>query len=297
MESPLPFEETIALAIHIFISLAMLCIGMSTTLREMGQFILERDKLLRVVAANVLIPPIIALLLIAVFPLPRAVGTVLFLLALAPGGINAVQFSMKAPGQTVAAGALLIFLSIIGLVLVPAGAKLLLPLDALERVAWDHLYVRIVGVIGVPLAIGLLLRRYLSEVADHVYKPAMLISTVAFIASVVMSLSVRQEAVPQLGVPAVAAMLLFILAHMAVGWVLAGPDPDFAQVLAVCTNLRNVGLVYLMVDACCASPLYSESVLAFMALVVPANLVLTIVCAVARKRRNRAANDVSGADT
>ena len=88
-----------------------------------------------------------------------------------------------------------------------------------------------------------------------------------------------------------AAMLTFILACMALGWFLGGSDPDFRQVLATCTNLRNVGLVYLLVDACCFSPFYSASVLAFMALMVPCNLVLTIACAVARKRRDRKAGE------
>lgn len=293
MESLLPFEETVTLFIHIFISLAMLCIGMSATLREMGDTILEHEKLTRVLAASVFIPPIIVLLIILVFPLPRPVSIVLFLLAVAPGGINAVQFSTKAPGQTVAAGALLVLLSIIGLFLAPAAAQIVLPVDALERVAWGQLFIRIVGVIGVPLFIGIAIRRFAPEVAEHVYKPAMLISTVSFIASVVASLSVRQEAAADLGVVSLFAMLVFILSLMALGWFLGGSDPEFSQVLAMCTNLRNVGLVYLLVDACCFNPFYSASVLAFMALMVPSNLVLTIVCAVARKRRNRPAQNIT----
>jgi len=287
MESPLPFEESVTLFIHVFITLAMLCIGMSATLREMGDALLEREKLVRVLAANVFVPPILALLIILVFPLPKPVSIVLFLLAVTPGGINAVQFSTKAPGQTAAAGALLVLLSIIGLVLAPAAAQLVLPVDALERVAWEQLYTRIVGVIGIPLVIGILIRRFAPEVAKHVYKPAILISTVSFVVSVVLSLSARQEAAADLGISTLIAMLIFILSLMALGWWLGGSDPEFSQVLAICTNLRNVGLVYLLVDACCFSPFYSASVLAFMALMVPANLVLTIVCAVSRKRRNR----------
>jgi hypothetical protein len=80
-------------------------------------------------------------------------------------------------------------------------------------------------------------------------------------------------------------MLGFILILMAVGWVLGGPAPDNRQVLAVTTNLRNVGLVYVLVDECCNDPLFSTAVLAFMAMMVPANLVLTVVTAIMRKRR------------
>jgi BASS family bile acid:Na+ symporter len=121
--------------------------------------------------------------------------------------------------------------------------------------------------------------------AEKLYKPTMLISTLAFIASVLMSLSVRQEALGELGTGTIIAMLGFILILMGVGWVLGGPHSDYRQVLAVTTNLRNVGLVYVLVEECCNDPMFSTSVLAFMALMVPANLVLTIMCAIWRKRR------------
>ncbi|MBO9445779.1 hypothetical protein [Ruegeria sp. R14_0] len=297
MESPLPFEESVTLFIHIFVCLAMLCIGMSATFREMGDALLERKRLTRLLAANVFIPPIIAILIIGFFPLPRPVGVVLFLLAVAPGGINAVQFSTKAPGQAGAAGALLFLLSTIGLILAPAAAQIVLPADALERVAWDQLVIRIVGVIGIPLLLGMLIRHFLSTVAEHIYKPAMLISTVSFILSVVMSLSIRQEAAVGLGPVSLIAILIFILSLMTVGWFFGGDDREFRQVLAICTNLRNVGLVYLLVDACCFNPAYSSTVLAFMALMVPINLVFTIVCAVARKRKDQSGQDDAGANT
>ena len=50
MESSLPFEQSVTLFIHIFITLAMLCIGMSATLREMGAAVLEREKLTHLLA-------------------------------------------------------------------------------------------------------------------------------------------------------------------------------------------------------------------------------------------------------
>ncbi len=297
MDAPVPFEQSVTLFIHIFIILAMLCIGMSATLREMGAAVLQREKLTRLLAANVFIPPIIAILIIGLFPLPRPVSAVVFLLAVAPGGINAVQFSTKAPGQTGAAGALLVLLSIIGLVLAPSAAQVVLPTVALERVAWDQLLVRIVGVIGIPLLLGILIRRFYPDVAEHIYKPAMLISTLSFIASVATSISTRQEAAAGLGPLSLIALLVFILSLMALGWFLGGPDREYRQVLATCTNLRNVGLVYLLVDACCIDPAYSATVLAFMMLMVPINLVFTIACAVVRKRHSQSLDEDRGSNT
>ncbi|MCP4306449.1 MAG: hypothetical protein GY788_16595 [bacterium] len=46
--------------------------------------------------------------------------------------------------------------------------------------------------------------------------------------------------------------------------------------LAVDTNLRNVGLVHVVVNRCCGDPLLPAAVFAFMALMVPPNLILTL---------------------
>ena len=83
-----------------------------------------------------------------------------------------------------------------------------------------------------------------------------------------------------------ATMMLFIGILMAVGWYFGGSNLDYRQVLAVTTNLRNVGLTYVLVDGCCVDADFTTAVLAFMALMVPANLALTVVCGVVRKRRS-----------
>lgn len=284
METSVPFDTTVELLIYVFITLAMLCIGMSATLDDMLALLRERSRAMRAIVANILVPPVVAFALVWLFPLDSAVATVLLLLAFAPGGINAVQFSTKTPGQIASAGELLFLLSAIGLVTAPVAAGWLLPAEASVSIPIDQLTFRIVALVAAPLAIGMAIRASAPGIAGKLYKPAMLISTIAFIASVILSLSVRQDALGVLGMDTAIAMLGFILILMAVGWVMGGPDADSRQVLAVTTNLRNVGLVYVLVDECCNDPLFSTSVLAFMAMMVPANLVLTIAGAVMRKR-------------
>ena len=285
METPVPFDTTVELLIYVFITLAMLCVGMNATLADMLALLRERTRVRRAVIANIVIPPIVAFALVSLFPIDDAAATVLLLLAFAPGGINAVQFSTKAPGQLATAGELLFFLSAISLVAAPMAAGWLLPADAAISIPIDQLTFRVVVLVAAPLAIGMAIRATAPGIAEKTYKPAMLISTLAFIASVLLSLSVRQDALRELGMDTAVAMLVFILILMAVGWVFGGPEPDHRQVLAVTTNLRNVGLVYLLVDECCGDSLLSTSVLAFMAVMVPANLVLTVGGGIMRKRR------------
>ena len=130
METAMPFATTVEVLIYVFVTLAMLCIGMSATLSDMLALARERTRATRAIIANIVIPPVIALVLVLLFPMEDAAATVLLLLAFAPGGINAIQFSTKSPGQLAAAGELLILLSAIGLVTAPVAATFLLPSEA-----------------------------------------------------------------------------------------------------------------------------------------------------------------------
>lgn len=290
METSVPFGTATELLIYLFITLAMLCVGMSASVGDFRALLRDRARTSSALLANVIVPPIVALVLITFIPMEESAAAVLMLLAFAPGGINAVQFSAKAPGQVPLAGALLFLLSVVGLITAPVAARTILPPDAAIGLPAGELTFRVIVLVLAPLLIGMALRASAPPLAERLYKPAMLISTLAFIASVVTSLSQRQDAVGLLGTPTVLAMLLFILALMAAGWLAGGPEPDGRQVLSVATNLRNVGLVYVLVEGCCDGGQHAAAVLAFMALMVPTNLILTIACGVLRKRRTKPAN-------
>lgn len=284
MQTSVPFDTSVELLIYAFIVLASLCIGLSTTLANVTAILRDARVVRRALAANILFPPVLAGLIIAVFPLEPAAQTVLLLLAFAPGGINAVQFSTKVPGQIASAGALLLLLSAISLVTAPLAALTLLPSSAQVSVPWVEIAMRALGLIALPAMAGVALRRSSPDLAEKLYKPAMLASLLAFVASVVLSTEARQQGLAELGSYTTVAILIFIVALMAVGWLLGGPDTGGRQVLAVTTNLRNVGLVYVLVDGCCDDNLRAAAVLGFMALMVLPNLVLTVGCAVWRKR-------------
>jgi len=284
METSVPFNIAVELFIYLFLGLASLCLGLSTTVTNVISVLKDKQLAQRALAANILIPPVLAGVIGAVFPLEPPVQTVLWLLAFAPGGINAVQFSTKVPGQLASAGALLFLLSAASLVTAPLAAMFLLPSGAALSIPAGEIVFRAVLLVALPAAAGMAIRRTAPELADKFYKPAMLISLLAFIASVVLSTEARQQGLAQFGSPTNIAILLFILGLMAVGWMLGGPDIGGRQILAVSTNLRNVGLVYVLVDGCCDDGLLAAAVLGFMALMVLPNLILTVGCAVWRKR-------------
>lgn len=282
----MPFDALVDGLISLFLALALLGVGLSATFGDMIQLLRDRTRLLPALLANLLLAPLVALLLIWLIPMEPAAATVLLLLAFLPGGINAVQFSTKSPGQLAAAGELLFVLSGISLLMAPIVAQVILEPEGPLSLPWDRLLLRVVAFVLVPMLLGMWIRSRLPAWAEKLYKPAMLISTLCFIASVVISLGVRQQAMGELGQGALIAMFAFVVIMMAIGWFLGGPGPDSRQVLAVSTNLRNVGLAYVLVDSCCSDPLLTTAVLAYMAIMVTPNLLLTVGCGIARNRRS-----------
>jgi len=280
----MPFEILVQALITIFIVLAMLCVGLEVGTSDIVAAVRDRRKTGRALLANIIIAPIVAFILVKLIPMPDAAAKVLLLLGFAPGGINAIQFSTKSPGHLASAAGLLFLLSAAALVITPIAAGFILEPGSSIAVPYSRVALRMTLFIVLPLAAGMAIRRSAPGVAQKLFKPVMLVSTLAFIASVLTSMALRQDALGELGKGTMLAMLAFILITMAVGWYLGGPERGHRQVLAVVTNLRNVGLVYVIVAACCVDPMLPTAVLAFMALMVPPNLILTVYNGIWRKK-------------
>ncbi len=286
METSVPFSPFAEGLIYVFLVLASLCIGLSARLAEMFGVFRDLRRLVRTIVATVLLPPLVAVSVILVFPLEPAAATMLLLVAFAPGGINAVQFSTKVPGEIAAAGSYLLLLSTIALVTAPTAAYFLLSDKGLQvSLPLGEIAFRLGLLIVLPAMLGMLLHSQNTVLANRVYKPAMLVSLFAFIGSVVFSTALRQESLAQFGTPTTFAFLAFLLVLMLIGWVSGGPSVEGRQFLAVSTNLRNVGIVYVLVDSCCTDQAITSAILGLMALMIPPNLVLTVGCGIWRKRR------------
>lgn len=280
----MPFDFLVQLLIIVFIALAMVCVGLAIERGDIAATIRQRSKIGRALLANLIIAPAVAIVLVVLVPMPDAAARVLLLLGFAPGGINAIQFSTKSPGQLATAAGMLFLLSAAAIIITPIAASIILEADSSLSVPFGRIALRAALLVVLPLAAGMVIRQAAPALAAKLYKPAMLISTLSFVASVLISLSVRQDALGELGTNTMLAMLAFILITMAVGWWLGGPDREHRQAMAVITNLRNVGLVYVIVEGCCGDPLLGSAVLAFMALMVLPNLILTLYNGFWRKK-------------
>lgn len=90
----------------------MLFVGLSVSGEEVVQTLRDRSFMVRAPLANLVLVPVLGLVLV-------------MLLAVAPGGVNAIQFSGKVCGKVASAITSLFILTIISLVVTPIVAKLI----------------------------------------------------------------------------------------------------------------------------------------------------------------------------
>ena len=71
-------------------------------------------------------------------------------------------------------------------------------------------------------------------------------------------------------------MLVFILGSMIIGWLLGGPCAETRRVLASASSMRNAALCLLIANCDFPHTKVPATVLAFSALMLPPNLLLTL---------------------
>jgi BASS family bile acid:Na+ symporter len=136
-----------------------------------------------------------------------------------------------------------------------------------------------------PLLLGILVQGTAGSVAGKLAGPVSLIATLAFVGAMVKMLDFTKWAKGEVGTKGLVAIVIFILVSMLIGWVLGGPRKFTRAILATSSSMRNVALALAIAirsfDAAVLTPL-----VAFMAVMVPANLLLMLILKAAGKIRH-----------
>jgi BASS family bile acid:Na+ symporter len=264
-----------ALAI-VFLTSAMLSLGLQTTRGEIQEVMQDRRLVGRALLANLVIVPALGLLIAFFAPLAREVKLALALLALAPGAPFGLQFMRKVKDSAAVAVGLALLLAVVSLVYTPVMAAVLLPLEAPVRLPYGRIVAALLLYLALPLAAGLALHRRLPGLSARLGKPLFLLATVAFVTLMILSGELKRQGLAQIDGIGIAAMLASIAGAMLIGWWLGGPSPGDRQVLAVGSSMRNVVISHLIAASAFPDGNVDVVVMAFFALMVPANLLLTL---------------------
>jgi len=260
----------------VFIVTGMLSMGVQTTAREVGQALGDRRFLGRALLANLVLVPALGLLVALAVPLSPETRLGIALVSLAPGAPFGVQFTRRVKGSTAIAVGLALLLTLIALVYTLPVAAVFLPLEASVHLPYGRVIAAVLLYLALPAAVGIGLHRWTPKVAGALAKPLFLLATAAFLSLMIVSGDLKREGLSAIGAVGVVTMLAIIGGAMVIGWWLGGPAPGTRRVLAVSTSMRNVLISHLIAAQAFPAGNVDLVVLAFFALMIPANVLFAI---------------------
>jgi bile acid:Na+ symporter, BASS family len=268
-----------------FLITSMLSVGMQATMNDLRSLLASKGLLFRALLANFVVVPIIGIVLVKVLPLRPEAAIALLLLACAPGGISALQFTTKVKGEKFFAGSSAFLMSVLAVFLSPVLLTLVLPGDISVVVPYGRALLFVVVFLLLPLIAGMLVCSRQERLAEKLSKLFSIVSVLLFVAVVLLIRSGRKEAMNAVGKEALLYMLLFIVLTMITGWLMAGRPKEARPVLATVTSMRNVALCLLIAMKTFPDPAVQTPLVAFSALMVPPNMLLTLYWAVRSKKK------------
>lgn len=236
--------ELVALAIKISIFAIVFSLGMSARLDDFMGVLRSPGRLARSLLAMVVVMPLLAVLLVKAFDLPRPVGVMLIALALAPVPPILPGKQTKAGGDAVYAVRLLAAVGLVSIISIPLELELIELAFGMSLSTPPGLVASLVATsILAPLLAGLLVAQFAPSLASRLRPLVSKIGGVSLLAGVAVILVTQWRAMFELvGDGTLLAMAIFVICGLIVGHLLGGPDADDRTVLAIATASRHPGI-------------------------------------------------------
>jgi bile acid:Na+ symporter, BASS family len=270
---------------YIFLVGSMLGIGLKVGKDEILSVIRDKGWVLRAFAANFLLIPALGVLAANVIPMKPENALALILLACAPGGMSALQFLTKQKQElTLAyAGGTAVLLSFFSILISPVLIAVSLPKGMTLTIPYVKALLFLSLFMLLPLVLGTLIRGMAGAAARKLAGPVSWIGTLAFFGVLFKMLALTKEAKGEVGKMGLVGIILFILISMLIGWILGGPRKETRPVLATASSMRNVALGLAIAIRSFPETGVLGPLVAFAAIMVPANLLFMIITKVSGK--------------
>lgn len=229
--------------VPVLLGLVMFGMGLTLTAKDFALvFSHPRDVLIGFVC-QFTIMPLLAVVLAKIFALPPELAVGVILVGCCPGGTSSNVITYLSRGNV----ALSVAMTGVSTLLAPVMTPLLVRLLAGAYIPVDFwgMFLSIVKVIILPVALGLLVRRFLPKAADSVsgYLPAF--STIVITLIVIAVVSANAQSLHRCGLLVIAVVILHNVAGYLLGY-LAGKllrlNPDSRIAVSVEVGMQNSGL-------------------------------------------------------
>jgi BASS family bile acid:Na+ symporter len=269
--------EYINMLSYLFVVVYMFSVPLETTQGEIIGHFKDFNLMGRALLANFVIIPILGVIILRFFDLPPEIRTGFLLLAIAPGGLLALQFARVSKGNRVFAVAILLAFCLLAILITPLLVYLLFPREGAGRLPFGRLTMMLLLLIVAPLIIGRALQKFIPGHAPRLGLWLGRFSIVIFIVAAMMAGRYKSPAIKLMGSEGIAAIVVLILGAWAVGWLLGGPEVRNRKVLAISSSMRNVGVCVLIASNYFSGTDVSIPLLAFSGIMIPMNMVFAVV--------------------
>jgi BASS family bile acid:Na+ symporter len=218
-----------------------LSIGLEMTRREVVGLLRDKGLLLRALAANIVLVPLLGVILVWIFPMPRDFEIAFLLLAAAPGAPSAIRYTRNEREDAPFAAGLAMLLICAAIAFTPALVEIILPLETRVTIPYDQIATVLVLYIIFPGAIGVTLQRW-GEESEMIGRVSFISARLFFAAWMVITFFEQSKATRRMGVRTLAAMVCLIAGSMILGWLMGGSKHENRRILASATSMRNVAL-------------------------------------------------------
>jgi bile acid:Na+ symporter, BASS family len=262
---------------YLFVAIYMFSVPLETTRGEIIKTLGHLNLMGRALLANFVIIPILGFVIAFCLDLPPQIRTGFLLLAIAPGGLLALQFARVSKGNRVFAAALLFVFCLLAILITPLFVYLFFPREGEGRLPFGWLTMMLSLLVVAPLIVGRLLQKLIPEQAPKLGLWLGRLSIVIFIIAAVTAGRYKSPAIKLMGMNGIAAIVVLILGAWAVGWLLGGPEIRNRKVLAISSSMRNIGVCLPIASSYFAGTEVTVPMLAFSGIMIPMNMVFAVV--------------------
>ena len=265
-----PLSKSLAGAFLVSMTFSL---GMDVTWRDISSTLRDKSLVCRVLAANLVVVPLLGLALTRVFLMPTDFTIAVLLLASAPGAPISLKYTKRKDDDAPFAAALAFLLILAAICFTDPIAKLILPAAAKVNVPFDRVLAVVLLLMVLPGLAGFAFQHGRNDIVT-IKKVTRISATAFFLAWTVLVWTEQSRAVKQIGVRTLAAMLALIFGSMIIGWLMGGPKRENRRILATGTSMRNVALCAVIALESFPGTKVDLGLVAFSTLMVPPNSML-----------------------
>ncbi len=233
-----------------FVITSMFGLGLGATVHDLLAPLRRVRLVLIALAISFVLLPGLAWLLTRVLALAVDLKIGLVLMSTVAGAPLAIKATQLARGDALSAGSLVTLLVITTVIYLPFALPLLVPGIAVDAVG---VAMPLVVQVLLPLGAGLLMNARYDEGAEAARPLMKEIADISLAMMLVLNLGNVPQVLGLIGTGALAAALAIILAGLAAGYLLGGPDPKTRRTLALGSAQRNYAAAFVVAQGSFAS--------------------------------------------